>query len=316
MNLASIKIATRGSALALVQANWVKSRLESQYPDLAVELEIIKTRGDRILDVSLAKIGGKGLFVKEIEEALMDGRADLAVHSMKDVPTELPAPLVMAAVTAREDFRDVLITRQQVGLDDLPRHARIGTSSLRRQAQLLHLRPDLTMAPLRGNVETRLKKLESENLDAVILAAAGLIRMNLIHRITQFLEPDFMLPAVGQGALGLEVRARDEALRQRISFLNHEPTAVCVKAERAFLRRLEGGCQVPVAALGLFEGKWMRLTGLVADAEGRRYFRHALTAEVSEAESLGQRLAQALLDRGAGEILAEALPLSQDRKTT
>jgi len=292
--------------LALVQAEWVKNRLEKRYPGLRVDLEVITTKGDRILDVVLAKVGGKGLFVKEIEEALMDGRADLAVHSMKDVPHELPDGLIMAAVAEREDFRDVLIAGKYAALDELPHGARVGTSSLRRQAQLLHLRPDLNIIPLRGNVDTRLQKLESENLDAILLAAAGLIRLKMRHKVTQFLEPEVILPAIGQGALGLEVRAEDEALRQSIAFLNHEPTDVCVTAERAFLKRLQGGCQVPIAALGrLDEGGRIHLTGLVADPEGRRYFKHDLTAGAGEAETLGRTLAERLLKQGAGEILSE-----------
>jgi len=305
MNQQRIKIATRGSALALIQANRVKTNLEKQHPDLKIDLEIIKTKGDIILDVSLAKVGGKGLFVKEIEEALLDGRADLAVHSMKDVPIEIPSGLIMAAVAEREDFRDALIAKECSGLNDLPRHARVGTSSLRRQAQLLHLRPDLDIVPIRGNVDTRLKKLESENLNAIVLAAAGLNRMNLAGEVTQLLEPDIMLPAIGQGALGLETRIEDHAVREKIAFLNHEITGVCVKAERSFLRRLEGGCQVPIAALGSLEGERIHLTGLVADPEGRRYFRHSLTAEAGEAKALGITLAEALLEQGAGEVLAE-----------
>ena len=207
MNLASIKIATRGSALALVQANWVKTRLESQYPDLAVELEIIKTRGDRILDVSLAKIGGKGLFVKEIEEALMDGRADLAVHSMKDVPMALPQGLEICCVTRREDPFDALISQSGEGLAGLVPKARIGTSSLRRQAQLLSYRPDFVMVSLRGNLDTRLRKLEEQNLDAIVVASAGLRRMGLEHRRTERIPAEICLPAIGQGALAKIGRA-------------------------------------------------------------------------------------------------------------
>jgi len=308
VNRKSVKIATRGSALALVQAGWVKTRLEKQYPDITVDLKVIKTRGDRILDVPLARVGGKGLFVKEIEEALLDGRVDLAVHSMKDMPSELPDGLIMAAVAEREDYRDALIARECGGFEDLPRRARVGTSSLRRRAQLLHLRPDLDIVPLRGNVDTRLKKLVSENLDAILLAAAGLIRMNLRHKATQFLEPEVMLPAIGQGALGVEIRADDEALKESIAFLNHEPTSVCVRAERAYLKRLQGGCQVPIAALGRLEDGRVHLTGLVADPDGRRYFQHALTAEAGEAETLGRKLAETLLDQGAGEVLAEVRP--------
>lgn len=304
MKLTAIKIATRGSALALVQANWVKDKLTKQFPDLTVELEIIKTKGDKILDVPLADIGGKGLFVKEIEDAVLDGRAHLAIHSIKDVPTEFPAGLGLVAVAEREDFRDVLVSRDGLKLDELPSGARIGTSSLRRRAQLLNRRPDLKIESIRGNVETRLSKIVTENLDGVILAAAGLNRLGLAHRITQHLEPGIMLPAIGQGALGLETRTDDKAVLDIISFLDHRDTAVCVKAERAFLERLEGGCQVPIAALGVLKKDRIQLTGLVADPDGRKCLRGRLEAEPEEAEDLGKSLAEELLDRGADEILS------------
>lgn len=304
MKLTTIKIATRGSALALVQANWVKDKLSKQFPDLTIELEIIKTKGDKILDVPLADVGGKGLFVKEIEEAVLDGRAQLAVHSIKDVPTEFPAGLGIVAVAEREDFRDVLVSRDGLKLDELPAGARIGTSSLRRRAQLLNRRPDLKIESIRGNVETRLSKIVTDNLDGVILAAAGLNRLGLAHKITQHLEPGIMLPAIGQGALGLETRTDDEAVLDIISFLDHRDTAVCVKAERAFLERLEGGCQVPIAALGVLKKNRLQLTGLVADPDGRKCLRDRLEAEPEEAEDLGKSLAEELLDRGADEILS------------
>lgn len=304
MKLTAIKIATRGSALALVQANWVKDKLTKQFPDLTVELEIIKTKGDKILDVPLADVGGKGLFVKEIEDAVLDGRAHLAVHSIKDVPTEFPPGLGLVAVAEREDFRDVLVSGDGLKLDELPSGARIGTSSLRRRAQLLNRRPDLKIESIRGNVETRLSKIVTENLDGVILAAAGLNRLGLAHRITQHLEPGIMLPAIGQGALGLETRTDDKAVLDIISFLDHRETAVCVKAERAFLERLEGGCQVPIAALGVLKKDRIQLTGLVADPDGRKCLRDRLEAEPEEAEDLGKSLAEELLDRGADEILS------------
>lgn len=304
MKLTTIKIATRGSALALVQANWVKDKLTKQFPDLTVELEIIKTKGDKILDVPLADVGGKGLFVKEIEEAVLDGRAQLAVHSIKDVPTEFPPGLGLVAVAEREDFRDVLVSGDGLKLDELPSGARIGTSSLRRRAQLLNRRPDLKIESIRGNVETRLSKIVTDNLDGVILAAAGLNRLGLAHKITQHLEPGVMLPAIGQGALGLETRTDDKAVLDIISFLDHRDTAVCVKAERAFLERLEGGCQVPIAALGVLKKNRLQLTGLVADPDGRKCLRDRLEAEPEEAEDLGKSLAEELLDRGADEILS------------
>jgi len=304
MKLTTIKIGTRGSALALVQANWVKDKLSKQFPDLTIELEIIQTKGDKILDVPLANVGGKGLFVKEIEEAVLDGRAHLAVHSIKDVPAEFPEGLGIVAVAKREDFRDVLVSRDGLRLDELPSGARIGTSSLRRRAQLLNRRPDLKIESIRGNVETRLSKIVTENLDGVILAAAGLNRLGLAHKITQHLEPGVMLPAIGQGALGLETRMDDKAVLDIISFLDHRDTAVCVKAERAFLERLEGGCQVPIAALGVLKKDRLQLTGLVADPDGRKCLRDRLEAEPEEAEELGKSLAEELLDRGADKILS------------
>lgn len=304
MKLTTIKIGTRGSALALVQANWVKDKLSKQFPDLTIELEIIETTGDKILDVPLANVGGKGLFVKEIEEAVLDGRAHLAVHSIKDVPAEFPEGLGIVAVAEREDFRDVLVSRDGLKLDELPSGARIGTSSLRRRAQLLNRRPDLKIESIRGNVETRLSKIVTENLDGVILAAAGLNRLGLAHKITQHLEPGVMLPAIGQGALGLETRMDDKVVLDIISFLDHRDTAVCVKAERAFLERLEGGCQVPIAALGVLKKDRLQLTGLVADPDGRKCLRDRLEAEPEEAEELGKSLAEELLDRGADKILS------------
>ena len=304
MKLTTIKIGTRGSALALVQANWVKDKLSKQFPDLTIELEIIQTKGDKILDVPLANVGGKGLFVKEIEEAVLDGRAHLAVHSIKDVPAEFPEGLGIVAVAEREDFRDVLVSRDGLKLDELPSGARIGTSSLRRRAQLLNRRPDLKIESIRGNVETRLSKIVTENLDGVILAAAGLNRLGLAHKITQHLEPGVMLPAIGQGALGLETRMDDKVVLEIISFLDHRDTAVCVKAERAFLERLEGGCHVPIAALGVLKKDRLQLTGLVADPDGRKCLRDRLEAEPEEAEELGKSLAEELLDRGADEILS------------
>ena len=290
--------------MALVQANWVKDKLSKQFPDLTIELEIIETKGDKILDVPLANVGGKGLFVKEIEEAVLDGRAHLAVHSIKDVPAEFPEGLGIVAVAEREDFRDVLVSRDGLKLDELPSGARIGTSSLRRRAQLLNRRPDLKIESIRGNVETRLSKIVTENLDGVILAAAGLNRLGLAHKITQHLEPGVMLPAIGQGALGLETRMDDKVVLDIISFLDHRDTAVCVKAERAFLERLEGGCHVPIAALGVLKKDRLQLTGLVADPDGRKCLRDRLEAEPEEAEELGKSLAEELLDRGADKILS------------
>ena len=296
-------IGTRGSALAMVQANWVKDRIEERHPDVVVDLLIIKTKGDKILDVPLAKVGGKGLFVKEIEDALLDGRADLAVHSMKDVPAELPAGLFIAAVPEREDYRDVLVTRDGSGFEALAQGARVGTSSLRRRAQLLHNRPDLEIVTLRGNVDTRLKKLVSEDMAAIVLAAAGLSRMGLVDRAAEFLEPEIMVPAIGQGALGIEARQGDREVLKRLEFLHHENTAVCVAAERAFLLRMEGGCQVPLGALAGLDGDRLTITGLVADPDGEPCFKGTVEAGAAEAEAAGIDLADRLLAQGGREIM-------------
>ncbi len=298
-----IKIGTRGSKLALWQAQWVKSALMKNDPSLDVELVIIKTKGDKIQDVPLAKVGGKGLFVKEIEEAILDGRVDLAVHSMKDMPAEIPQGLTIGAVPERENPFDVLISRTGKKLFELPKGAVIGTSSLRRGAQLKHLRPDLEIVSLRGNLDTRLRKLEEENLDAVILAAAGVRRMELAHRITQYLDDAEMLPAVGQGALCIETRKDDPAIGPRIDALNHPLTRTAVMAERAFLHRLEGGCQVPIAAHGTIEGDTLQITGLVAELDGSSVIRETLSGPAADPGAIGLDLANRLLAAGAGSIL-------------
>ena len=300
-----IKIGTRGSALALTQSRWVQAQLLERHPDCRVELEIIKTSGDLIHDVPLAQVGGKGLFIKEIEEALLSGRVDLAVHSLKDMPAEIPAGLMLGAVPPREDYRDAFISSRYASLAEIPAGGRIGTGSLRRRVQLLHRRPDLEIVALRGNVDTRLKKLETLGLDALILAAAGLNRLGLSHVYRGLLSESEMLPAVAQGALGLEVRAADHRLRQLIAFLDHPPTRLAVSAERAFLARLEGGCVVPVAALGKVEGETLTLEALISDLDGKRYLREHLSGRVDEAQALGTALANRLLDRGGREILAE-----------
>jgi len=300
-----LRVGTRGSALALWQAEWVRSQLIAAHPGLTVELVTIKTQGDKILDVPLAKVGGKGLFVKEIEEALLEGRVDLAVHSMKDVPAELLAGLHVAAMPLREDPRDVLVMGEGSGFADLPPGARVGTSSLRRAAQLLHLRADLKIETLRGNLDTRLRKLETQGLDAVVLAAAGIRRMGLSHLITQYLEPELMVPAVGQGALGIETRTEDAPTNKLVAGLTHLPTLVAVRAERAFLRRLQGGCQVPIGGYATLEGERLTLIGMVADLQGRRVIRRALQGEARRAEKIGEDLAEMVLAAGGAEILAE-----------
>ncbi len=300
-----LRIGTRGSALALWQAEWVKSQLLGGQQELSVELVIIKTTGDKILDVPLAKVGGKGLFVKEIEEALLDGRADLAVHSVKDMPAELPEGLHLAAMPPREDPRDALISKNGAGLDNLPHGARVGTSSLRRAAQLLHLRPDLRIETLRGNVDTRLRKLESEGFDAIVLAAAGLKRMELSQVISEYLEPERILPAVGQGALGIETRTGDVFTNEMVESLVHQQTVTTVRAERAFLKRLEGGCQVPIGAYATLEGETLIITGMVADLQGVRLIRKEMRGDARQPEVVGERLAEKVLESGGGKILAE-----------
>lgn len=301
----NLTIATRGSQLALAQARWVAGRLAELHPGLTVELNVIKTTGDKILDVPLAQVGGKGLFVKEIEDALLLGRAALAVHSMKDVPSDLPEGLILAAVSGREDARDVLVGRRGGGLETLPQGGRVGTSSLRRQAQILALRPDLVMVPVRGNVETRLKKLGTENLEAVVLAAAGLNRLGIKDVPAHPLEPAVMLPAVGQGALGLECRADDSWVRGLIAPLDHPPTAAAVAAERGFLARLEGGCQVPIAGHAVVAGGIVKFQGLVASLDGRRVVRGQGLAPPHEARAMGAAVAEEILERGGRDILAQ-----------
>lgn len=304
--MSNLIIGTRGSPLALWQANWVKARLEERHPGLDVYLKIIHTEGDKILDTPLAKVGGKGLFVKEIETDLIDGEVDLAVHSMKDVPTALPAELEISVICEREDPRDAFIARESgMTLATLSDKARVGTSSLRRQAQLLNRRPDLEIVPLRGNVGTRLRKLEELELDAVILAAAGLIRMEQAGLITEYLSAADSLPAVGQGALGIETRKDDGQTRALVEFLNHPPTQHAVESERSFLARLEGGCQVPIAAHATIEGGKLTLDGLVASVDGSVIFRDAISGPVDERAALGARLAELLLSRGADKTLAE-----------
>lgn len=298
-----LRIGTRGSKLALIQSEWVKNRIQTEHPDVRVELTIIKTTGDKILDSPLSKIGGKGLFVKEIEDALLQKRVDLAVHSMKDVPAELPQDLMLAAFPEREDPRDALVSTGNIPVDQLRRKARLGTSSLRRAAQILHIRPDLEIAPLRGNVDTRLGKLTGGELDCIILATAGLRRMGLEDRISQFIPTDMVLPAIGQGALGLETRRDDAQTRGMIDFLNHEPTQVAVAAERAFLKELEGGCQVPIAGLALLEKGRLHFRGMVAELDGTMLVQDRISGDKKDAIRMGKTLAQKLLADGAREIL-------------
>ncbi|MBU1249000.1 MAG: hydroxymethylbilane synthase [Proteobacteria bacterium] len=298
-----VTIATRGSKLALWQAEHITSCLKSQYPDLEVQLLKIKTKGDKILDVPLAKVGGKGLFVKEIEEALLDGRADLAVHSMKDVPTELPKGLIVGVHPEREDCTDTLLSVHHDGLAGLPEGATVGTSSLRRQAQLLSLRPDLTVVDLRGNLDTRVGKLMDGLYDAIVVATAGLNRLNISAPKAEILAPPTFLPAVAQGALGIEYRLDDQPIADLLSFLNHEQTIIEIQAERAFLTGLDGGCQVPIAAWSQVSGDTVTLTGFVADVDGSNPIRLHTAGPSDEAWAVGCRLAEMVLAAGAREIL-------------
>jgi hydroxymethylbilane synthase len=299
-------IATRGSALALWQAEHVKARLAAVAPDVAVEFNVIKTSGDQILDVPLAKVGGKGLFVKEIEQALLDREADVAVHSMKDVPAELAPGLVLIAVSSREVPWDALCARAPVTVDALPQGARVGTSSMRRQCQLLARRPDLKIAMLRGNVPTRIRKLDDGEFDAIVLAAAGLTRLGMASRITQQLPLEISIPAVAQGVLGLEARAGDTATAELIRRAIHDPAEERrVAAERSFLARMGGSCQTPLAAHAVDAGGGqLRISGLCGMPDGSRILRAEHTAAAQDAEQLGQRLADDLLAQGADRILA------------
>jgi hydroxymethylbilane synthase len=298
----TLRIGTRGSTLALAQANWVKGEVKRHWPEAAVTLEIIKTSGDRFLDASLQAIGGKGVFTKEIEEALLRGEIDLAVHSMKDLPTELAPGLAIIAVPEREDARDVLVARGGARLRDLPAGARIATGSLRRKAQLLYYRSDLAVAAIRGNVDTRLRKLDTGEADALVMAAAGLKRIGREDRIVEFLGDDICLGAVAQGALAVEGRD-DDGLREELEFLHDVPTQLEVAAERGLLNRLGGGCHVPVGARARIYGELIEIAGVVADPSGEGLCRAELAGLAVKAEDLGKELADRLLSQGAKQIL-------------
>ena len=300
-----LRIGTRGSQLALFQANWVKDQLIHAHPDLKVSLIKIKTTGDKIQDAPLAKIGGKGLFVKEIEEALLQKKIDLAVHSIKDVPTQFPEGLHLSVITKREDPRDVFISRKGKTLRELPQGAKIGTSSLRRQAQLLHYRSDFELVPLRGNLDTRLKKLKTMDLDGIVLALAGVKRLGLEENVTEIISTDISLPAIGQGALGIETRQDDRESEEQIRFLNDRNSWIAVSAERSFLEKLEGGCQVPIAAFARTAGATLQIDGLVGTIDGKRILRERAEGRGEEAELLGNKLADILLSKGAKAILDE-----------
>jgi len=298
-----IRIATRRSPLALWQAEYIAAKLKRLEPDLTTELVKIVTRGDKILDVPLAQVGGKGLFTKEIDLALLDGRADIAVHSMKDVPTELPEGTSIRAHPKREDPRDAVATVTGGGLDTLPEGARIGTSSLRRVAQIRARFPTFEFTSIRGNIQTRLSRL-GEEVDAVILAAAGIRRMGLEEKMHAFIEPDELLPAVAQGTLGIQTRNADDAINALVDRLNDAETVDRTRAERAFLARLEGGCQVPIAAYATLDGDQLLLKGLVGEVDGSRIIRRELRGPRVQAERIGRELAETVLAEGADEILA------------
>ena len=299
----TVKIGTRGSKLALWQANWVQSELHKKNPDLSFEIEIIKTKGDKILDVPLAKVGGKGLFVKEIEQALLDESIDLAVHSMKDMPAEIPDGLCIGAIPLREKVNDVLISKNGLCFSDLPEKAAVGTSSLRRSSQLLNARPDIIIVPLRGNLNTRLKKLESGDMDAIVVAAAGVKRLGFENKITEYFDDNIMLPAVGQGALCIEIREQDTKITSLVDCLDHYHTRRIILGERAFLHRLEGGCQVPIAAYGQIEKNVFTLTGLVASVDGKTIIKNEMSGAEENSENTGIKLAENLLAAGAKELL-------------
>ncbi|MDQ3919101.1 MAG: hydroxymethylbilane synthase [Acidobacteriota bacterium] len=303
-------IGSRGSKLALWQSEWVKARLEALDPEASVRIEIFKTSGDVMRDVPLASIGGQGAFTKELELALLDRRVDVAVHSLKDLPTVVPEGLSITATPEREDPRDALVLRAgadalHASLRNLGQGAVVGTSSQRRIAQLRHLRPDIQIKDLRGNVDTRLRKLDAGEFDAVILASAGLRRLGFARRISAAIETEEMLPAVSQGALGIETRADDEETNALVSCLDHAPTRAAVVAEHALLRSLGGGCQVPIAAHATVEGKRLRLDGLVASLDGAQVMRDSNEGDAAEAAAVGERLAARMLERGAASLLDE-----------
>ena len=302
-----LRIATRQSPLALWQANYIKHKLQVLYPQLTVELVTMVTKGDVLLDTPLAKIGGKGLFVKELELALLEGRADIAVHSMKDVPMQFPQGLHLSVICEREDPRDAFVSNRYASLDELPQNAVVGTSSLRRQCQLKALRSDIELKTLRGNVGTRLRKLDEGEYDAIILASAGLIRLGEQQRIRSFIAPEVSLPAVGQGAVGVECRQDDEWVNQLLKPLLHQDTWDRVIAERAMNNRLQGGCQVPIAGYAILDGEQLFLRALVGAVDGSKVLRAEATAVRAQAEQLGVQVAEMLLAQGAQDLLSQVM---------
>lgn len=300
-----LKLGSRGSKLALWQADFVASQLSRIVPDLNVEVKVIKTKGDKILDVALSRIGDKGLFTREIEKELLDGSIDMAIHSMKDLPSQLAPGLCIAAVLERENPGDVLISRQGYKFYELPEGAVIGTSSLRRISQIRALRPDINLVDMRGNVETRINKMYEQDLDGIVLAYAGVKRLGFEDKISDFLPHEVILPAVGQGAIAVEVREGDGASLELARSINHEPTDWATRTERSFLKVLEGGCQVPIGCYAEVRGESMTVEGLIASLDGRRVFRGSMQGSYQEADVLGQQLAHDLLEKGAAGVLAE-----------
>ena len=305
MNRVRVRVGTRGSKLALIQAESLTRELEMSDPGLACELVVIKTRGDKILDSPLSSIVGKGLFITEIEEALLSGEIDLAVHSLKDLPTELPEDLELGAVLKREDARDALVSRSGKTLDEFSPEETIATSSLRRKAQLLHHNPDYRIVDIRGNIDTRLKKLENGACDALVLAASGLKRAGYANRITEYLDPELMVPAACQGVIGIEVRSNNQEVKSMMQAINHEATMSAVLGERAFLGVLEGGCQVPIGCLSGAHGEKIAITGLISDLDGRRVIRKKVSGNLQNGVQLARDLAEQMLSDGGSEILAE-----------
>ena len=299
-------IGSRGSDLALWQANYVKTSLESLFPKDQFEIKIIQTTGDQVLDTALSKIGDKGLFTKEIEAALLNGSIDMAVHSLKDLQTAQPDGLVIGSVCQRETPNDIFVSKSGGSIDDLPQGARVATGSLRRRSQLLHYRRDLKIEEIRGNVPTRFRKFDESDLDGMILAYAGVYRLGLGDRVNQLIPFDIMLPAVGQGAVAIEIRGDDHRTADAVAKLNHQPTRICITAERAFLRRLEGGCQVPIGAHAVLDGDNVTLEGMVGSLDGAVVFREQIAGTDGDADSLGTRLADSLIKKGARELLEDS----------
>ncbi len=301
--MSMVRVATRGSLLALTQTGWVVDRLKEANPGAEFSLETFKTVGDKVLDVALSQIGGKGLFTKELEEALLQGRADIAVHSLKDMPTELPEGLVLGCIPVREDARDVVITPDGTKFMNLPAGTLVGTSSLRRLAQLRAHRPDLEYVPIRGNVDTRLRKMQEGQVGALVMAAAGLHRAGFAQRITEYLEPEFCLPAPGQGALAIEIRSNDAEIGRVVAGIHHPVTALEIHAERTVLERLQGGCQVPIGAYAVLDRGHIHLEGLIASPDGTRVIRYEAEGPEGGARALGEKVAAWLLENGGAEIL-------------